>query len=207
MSENVSYTLNVNGQNYPVTADSGLPLLWVLRDVIGLTGTKYGCGITQCKACSVLVDGVLERSCDFDAKNAAGKKVVTVEGLATDPVGSKLQQAWVDEQVPQCGYCQSGMLIAATALAEEVPAAVRREHQRVHGQHLRLRHVQPRPQGHQARGGCGMTSLESIAERSRSAASASSPRVSSAERSLLGLDFAVSPRKAAAAGRWLRAGG
>jgi len=121
MSENVSYTLNVNGQNYPVTADSGLPLLWVLRDVVGLTGTKYGCGITQCKACSVLVNGVLERSCDYDAKNAAGKKVVTVEGLAIDPVGSKLQQAWVDEQVPQCGYCQSGMLIAATSLLKQFP--------------------------------------------------------------------------------------
>ena len=121
MSENVSYTLNVNGQNYPVTADSGLPLLWVLRDVVGLTGTKYGCGITQCKACSVLVDGVLERSCDFDAKNAAGKKVVTVEGLEADPVGSKLQKAWVDEQVPQCGYCQSGMLIAATSLLKKFP--------------------------------------------------------------------------------------
>jgi isoquinoline 1-oxidoreductase alpha subunit len=121
MSENLTYTLTVNGKAYQVTADSDLPLLWVLRDVVGLTGTKYGCGITACKACSVLVDGVLERSCDFDAKNAAGKKVQTVEGLAATALGKKLQRAWIDEQVPQCGYCQSGMLMAAMALLRKFP--------------------------------------------------------------------------------------
>ncbi|MFZ9630322.1 MAG: (2Fe-2S)-binding protein, partial [Ilumatobacteraceae bacterium] len=115
MAENVTYTLKVNGTSYTVTADSGLPLLWLLRDVVGLTGTKYGCGITQCKACSVLVNGVLERSCDYDAKNAAGKNVVTVEGLSPD-LTNKLQQAWITEQVPQCGYCQSGAHMAASNL-------------------------------------------------------------------------------------------
>lgn len=120
MGENLTYTLSVNGAAHTVTADSELPLLWLLRDVIGLTGTKYGCGITQCRACSVLVDGVLERSCDFDAKNAAGKNVTTVEGLSPD-LSNKLQQAWIAEQVPQCGYCQSGMLMAATDLLNHIP--------------------------------------------------------------------------------------
>jgi isoquinoline 1-oxidoreductase alpha subunit len=120
MSENVTYTLNVNGVDHQVTADGDLPLLWLLRDVIGLTGTKYGCGITQCKACSVLVDGVLERSCDYDAKNAAGRRVLTVEGLSSDRT-HPLQQAWIAEQVPQCGYCQSGMLMAAADLLRQFP--------------------------------------------------------------------------------------
>ena len=123
MAENVTYSLTVNGTPYTVTADSGLPLLWLLRDVIGLTGTKYGCGITQCKACSVLVNGVLERSCDYDAKNAAGKNVTTVEGLSPD-LTHKLQQAWIAEQVPQCGYCQSGMLMAACNLLNLIPKPI-----------------------------------------------------------------------------------
>lgn len=120
MAENVTYSLTVNGRPYTVTADSGLPLLWLIRDVIGLTGTKYGCGITQCRACSVLVGGVLERSCDYDAKNAAGKSVTTVEGLSPDLM-NRLQAAWIAEQVPQCGYCQSGMLMAATDLLNKSP--------------------------------------------------------------------------------------
>jgi len=120
LGENLTYSLTVNGQSHTVTADSELPLLWLLRDVIGLTGTKYGCGITQCRACSVLVNGVLERACDFDAKNAAGRNVTTVEGLSTD-LSNRLQQAWIAEQVPQCGYCQSGMLMAATDLLNKIP--------------------------------------------------------------------------------------
>ena len=120
MSDTSSYTLNVNGQNYPVTADSGTPLLWVLRDLIGLTGTKFGCGIEQCFACSVLVDGQVEHACVFDATSAIGKKVTTIEGLSTDN-SHPLQQAWIAEQVPQCGYCQSGMLVAAVGLLKEHP--------------------------------------------------------------------------------------
>ncbi|MGI9116826.1 MAG: (2Fe-2S)-binding protein [Gaiellales bacterium] len=116
---NVSYTLNVNGVNYPVSAPSGTPLLWVLRDILGLTGTKYSCGIEKCFACSVMVAGQVEHACVFDATSAVGKPIVTIEGL--NAVNPKLQQAWIDEQVPQCGYCQSGMLVAAAGLLKNVP--------------------------------------------------------------------------------------
>jgi isoquinoline 1-oxidoreductase alpha subunit len=111
-----TYTLNVNGVNKTVTvSDSGMPLLWVLRDILGLTGTKYGCGIEICGACTVLVNGQKQKSCDMDVSSAAGQKIVTVEGLAADSVGSKVQQAWVANQVPQCGYCQPGMMMACTS--------------------------------------------------------------------------------------------
>jgi len=103
--------LNVNGQDHIVTvSNTSMPLLWVLRDLIGLTGTKYGCGIEVCGACTVLIDGQREHSCVFDVSSAVGKKVVTIEGLSPD--GSHpAQQAWLEHQVPQCGYCQSGMLM------------------------------------------------------------------------------------------------
>ena len=104
--------LNVNGQNYTVNVSSGdMPLLWVIRDLIGLTGTKYGCGIEVCGACTVLVDGQPERSCDFDASSAVGRKIVTIEGLSANN-SHPVQQAWIAHQVPQCGYCQSGMIMA-----------------------------------------------------------------------------------------------
>ncbi len=107
-----SYTLNVNGQSRPVTvSDGGMPLLWVLRDVLGLTGTKYGCGIEICGACTVMVDGQPEKSCDMDVSSAAGKQITTIEGLSADS-SHPAQQAWVEHQVPQCGYCQSGMLMS-----------------------------------------------------------------------------------------------
>jgi len=106
-------TLNVNGVNHTVTvSDSSMPLLWVLRDLIGLTGTKYGCGIEVCGACTVLIDDQREHSCVFDVSSAVGKKIVTIEGLSADPDGQKAQAAWIANQVPQCGYCQSGMLMA-----------------------------------------------------------------------------------------------
>lgn len=106
------FTLNVNGTTYQANvSDGNTPLLWVLRDVLGLTGTKYGCGIEICGACTVLVDGQPERSCDLDVASAVGKKIVTIEGLS--PTNSHpAQKAWVACQVPQCGYCQSGMLMA-----------------------------------------------------------------------------------------------
>jgi len=105
-------TLNVNGQNHTVTvSDGGMPLLWVIRDLIGLTGTKYGCGIEICGACTVLVNGQPEKSCDMDVTSAVGKKIVTVEGLSPDR-SHPAQKAWIAHQVPQCGYCQSGMLMA-----------------------------------------------------------------------------------------------
>jgi len=106
-------TLNVNNRDYTVTVSNvGMPLLWVLRDVIGLTGTKYGCGIEVCGACTVLIDGQREHACVFDASSAVGKKIMTVEGLSADADGQKAQKAWTISQVPQCGYCQPGMLMA-----------------------------------------------------------------------------------------------
>ena len=104
-------SLNVNGVNYSVNVDEATPLLWVLRDVLGLTGTKYGCGIEVCGACTVLIDGQREHSCVFDVSSAAGKKVVTIEGLSPDR-SHPAQKAWIEHQVPQCGYCQSGMIMA-----------------------------------------------------------------------------------------------
>jgi isoquinoline 1-oxidoreductase alpha subunit len=110
-----NYTLNVNGKSYPITASSGdMPLLWALRDLVGLTGTKYGCGIEVCGACTVLVNGQPEKSCDMSVQEAAGRQITTVEGLAADADGAKVQAAWVAEQVPQCGFCQPGMLMSAT---------------------------------------------------------------------------------------------
>lgn len=110
-------TLNVNGKDYPniVVSDTSMPLLWVLRDILGLTGTKYGCGIEVCGACTVIINGQREHSCVFDVGSAVGKKILTVEGLAGDATGAAVQKAWVDNQVPQCGYCQPGMMMGATA--------------------------------------------------------------------------------------------
>ena len=106
-----SYTLNVNGKNQTVNvSDGSMPLLWVLRDLLGLTGTKYGCGVEVCGACTVLMDGQPEHSCVVDVSSAAGKKVVTIEGLSADR-SHPAQKAWIHHQVPQCGYCQSGVLM------------------------------------------------------------------------------------------------
>jgi isoquinoline 1-oxidoreductase alpha subunit len=106
------YTLNVNNINYPVNVkDSATPLLWVLRDILGLTGTKYGCGIEVCGACTVLINGQPEHSCVFDATSAIGKKIVTIEGLSSDN-SHPVQKAWIANQVPQCGYCQPGMIMS-----------------------------------------------------------------------------------------------
>ena len=110
-------TLTVNGVDHQVDVDSSTPLLWVLRDHLGLTGTKYGCGIEVCGACTVLVDNEYERSCDMDVGEAQGRQITTVEGLAA--IMAPLQQAWIAHQVPQCGYCQSGMLMAAAALLRQ----------------------------------------------------------------------------------------
>jgi len=113
-------TLNVNGHNHTVSVSSaGMPLLWVLRDVIGLTGTKYGCGIEVCGACTVLVDGQREHSCVFDVSSAVGKKIMTIEGLSADADGQEAQQAWIAHQVPQCGYCQPGMLMACVGAMKD----------------------------------------------------------------------------------------
>jgi isoquinoline 1-oxidoreductase alpha subunit len=112
--------LIVNGKRRTVTADPGMPLLWVLRDVMGMTGTKFGCGIAQCGACTVHLDGVPVRSCSVALSAAAGKRVTTVEGLSPDR-SHALQQAWIELDVPQCGYCQSGQLMSAAALLARKP--------------------------------------------------------------------------------------
>jgi isoquinoline 1-oxidoreductase alpha subunit len=109
-----------NGRLVSVDADADMPLLWALRDKLGLMGTKYGCGIAACGACTVHVDGEPVRSCSFPLGAASGRQVVTIEGLSHDR-SHPLQQAWIEEQVPQCGYCQSGMIMAAAALIKERP--------------------------------------------------------------------------------------
>ncbi|OQW59316.1 MAG: (2Fe-2S)-binding protein [Proteobacteria bacterium SG_bin9] len=113
--------LNVNGKDFDVDVDPNMPLLWAIRENVGLTGTKYGCGIAQCGACTVHVDGVATRSCSFPVSEAAGKKIVTIEGLAAGGVLTKVQQAWIDNDVPQCGYCQSGMIMAVADLLKNKP--------------------------------------------------------------------------------------
>ncbi|MFZ5731301.1 MAG: (2Fe-2S)-binding protein [Pseudomonadota bacterium] len=113
--------LNVNGKDFDVDVDPNMPLLWAIRENVGLTGTKYGCGIAQCGACTVHVDGVATRSCAFPVSEAAGKKIVTIEGLAEGGVLTKVQQAWIDNDVPQCGYCQSGMIMAVADLLKNKP--------------------------------------------------------------------------------------
>jgi isoquinoline 1-oxidoreductase alpha subunit len=114
--------LNVNGKTLNATVDPRTPLLWVLRDTLGMTGTKYGCGIAQCGACTVHIDGVATRSCQVPVSAAAGgHKITTIEGLAQNGTLNKIQKAWLDHDVPQCGYCQSGMIMAATALLAAKP--------------------------------------------------------------------------------------
>jgi len=115
-------TLIVNGKTLQADVDPRTPLLWVLRDTLGLTGTKYGCGIAQCGACTVHVDGVATRSCSVPVSAAVGRDIVTIEGLAIDGKLTKVQQAWVDNDTPQCGYCQSGMIMAVSALLKDKPA-------------------------------------------------------------------------------------
>ncbi len=113
-------TLAVNGKENSVDVAPGTPLLWVLRDTLGLTGTKYGCGVAQCGACTVHIEGQAVRSCVTPAEMVAGKKITTIEGLSPDR-SHPLQQAWIAEQVPQCGYCQSGMLMTAADLLARKP--------------------------------------------------------------------------------------
>ena len=113
--------LTINGQSHNVDVDPSTPLLWVIREQVGLTGTKYGCGIAQCGACTVHIDGVATRSCSLPVSDAAGKKITTIEGLAKDGKLTKVQQAWVANDVPQCGYCQCVMIMAVSALLAEKP--------------------------------------------------------------------------------------
>ncbi len=114
-------SLTINGTSHDVTADPTTPLLWVIRDIVGLTGTKYGCGMAQCGACTVHLDGAPVRSCSVPLSAVGTKKVTTIEGLSADSTHA-VQQAWVELQVPQCGYCQSGQIMSAVALLDSKPS-------------------------------------------------------------------------------------
>jgi isoquinoline 1-oxidoreductase subunit alpha len=114
-------TLSINGKSYDIDVEPDTPLLWVLRDAIGLTGTKYGCGIAQCGACTVHIDGTATRSCQVPVGSLSGRQVTTIESLAQNGSLHPVQQAWIDFDVPQCGYCQSGMMMAVVALLKRTP--------------------------------------------------------------------------------------
>ena len=113
--------LTINGKSISVDVEDDTPLLWAIRENVGLTGTKYGCGIAQCGACTVHIDGVAMRSCGVTVSDAAGKEIITIEGLAGNDALHKVQAAWIANDVPQCGYCQSGMIMAVAALLKEKP--------------------------------------------------------------------------------------
>lgn len=115
------YEININSKPYKVDVEPNMPLLWVIRDFVGLTGTKFGCGIAQCGACTVHLEGNPIRSCSFPASAAAGKKITTIEGISQN-VDHAIQKAWIELQVPQCGYCQSGQIMSAVALLKSKPS-------------------------------------------------------------------------------------
>ena len=114
-------TLKINGQEHQLDIEGEMPLLWALRNEIGLTGTKYGCGIAQCGACTVLMEGRPVRSCSLPVSTAQGREITTIEGLSEGDTLHRVQQAWIAEDVPQCGYCQSGQIMSATALLNRTP--------------------------------------------------------------------------------------
>lgn len=113
--------LKINGKQINIDIEPGMPLLWVLRDQLNMTGTKFGCGVSSCGACTVMIDGVATRSCTLAVVSAQGKEIVTIEGIGQEGNLSAVQKAWIEHQVPQCGYCQSGMIVAAEALLDEIP--------------------------------------------------------------------------------------
>lgn len=115
-------TLTINGEVHDVTAEADVPLLWVLRDLLGMTGTKFGCGIAQCGACTVHLDGEAVRSCQLPLGVIGTRKITTIEGVGETPAGAKIQKAWLDLEVMQCGYCQTGQIMAAAALLTANPA-------------------------------------------------------------------------------------
>ena len=117
----MSTNLNINGKSVSVEAEDDTPLLWVIRDEVGLTGTKFGCGMALCGACTVHLDGQPVRSCQTPLSAAAGKKISTIESVSSTEVGRKIQAAWIAHDVPQCGYCQSGQIMSATALLKDKP--------------------------------------------------------------------------------------
>jgi isoquinoline 1-oxidoreductase alpha subunit len=112
----MAFTIDINGTQRSVDVDADTPLLWVIRDVLGMTGTKFGCGVALCGACTVHIDGTATRSCITPIDSVGYSKVTTIEAIGTTPAGAKIQAAWLDHEVPQCGYCQSGQIMSASAL-------------------------------------------------------------------------------------------
>jgi isoquinoline 1-oxidoreductase subunit alpha len=117
----MAYSIQVNGKTYSVDVDGDTPLLWVLRDVLGMTGTKFGCGMALCGACTVHIDGVASRSCITSVDSVGDSKITTIEAVGATATGARIQQAWLDREVPQCGYCQSGQIMSASALLASNP--------------------------------------------------------------------------------------
>ncbi len=115
-------TLKINGKRHSVDAPPDMPLLWVLRDLLGMNGTKFGCGVALCGACTVHLDGIPRRACVMPVSAAVGHSITTIEAIGATPIGKKVQQAWLDLEVVQCGYCQSGQIMAAAALLAKIPA-------------------------------------------------------------------------------------
>lgn len=115
------FSVNINGSNHRVDVDEDIPLLWVLRDVLGMTGTKFGCGAGLCGACTVHIDGVATRSCITPIGSVSQSRVTTIEAIGSTPSGANIQKAWLDREVAQCGYCQSGQIMSATALLTQNP--------------------------------------------------------------------------------------
>jgi isoquinoline 1-oxidoreductase subunit alpha len=153
----MAITIEVNGEPQTVDVAPDTPLLWALRDVIGLTGTKFGCGIAQCGACTVHIDGEPVRSCLLPVGSIGERKVTTVEGIGVTEAGRKIQKAWLDLEVVQCGYCQSGQIMSATALLAKTPRAERRRHRRGDGRkHLPVRDLRAHPRRDQASGAFGL---------------------------------------------------
>ena len=144
----MSITMEVNGQQHTVDVPTDMPLLWVLRDVLGLTGTKFGCGIAQCGACTVHLDGQPVRSCLLPIGSIGDHTITTIEGDRRHPGGRKIQKAWLDLEVVQCGYCQSGQIMSAAALLSVRPTRRCRHRRRDGRQHLPLRHLCAHPRRH-----------------------------------------------------------
>ena len=150
---NMSYRIKINGIARTVDVDGDMPLLWVLRDELDLKGSKFGCGAGLCGACTVHLDGVAVRSCQTPISDVGNAAVTTIEGMAADPVGRRLQAAWMELDVPQCGYCQAGQIMSATALLRADAASERRRHRCGDDrQRLPLLHLHAHPRGDQAGG-------------------------------------------------------
>jgi isoquinoline 1-oxidoreductase subunit alpha len=155
----MAFTIRVNGNTHSADVDGDTPLLWVLRDVLGMTGTKFGCGMALCGACTVHVDGVAARSCVTPIDSIGTSEITTIEAIGATAAGAKIQKAWLDREVPQCGYCQSGHVGCRTSGKQSASGRFRYRRRHVR-QYLPLRDLSPRPRCDQA-GRCELTGRQS----------------------------------------------